>query len=77
MGNDPNMNDDDRMWQIEEQENNNDMIVVDGLIEHYNNLTLKTFYTLKFFLTQGKFSRTLMDNSKSTFQMTPYDHSRT
>ena len=58
MGNDPNMNEDDRMWLMEEQENNNDMIVVDGLIEHYNNLTLKTLYTLKFFLTHGKFSRT-------------------
>ena len=58
MGNDPNMDEDDRMWLMEEEENNNDMIVVDGLIEHYNNLTLKTFYTLKFFLTYGKFSRT-------------------
>ena len=62
MGNDPNMNEDDKMWLLEEQENNEDVIEVDGLIEHYNNLTLKSFYTLKFFLTQGKFSRTFNFN---------------
>ena len=37
-----------------ELEINDDIIEVDGLIEHYNNLTLKTLYTIKFFLKQGE-----------------------
>ena len=37
-----------------ELENNDDIIEVDGIIEHYNNLTLKTLYTIKFFLKQGE-----------------------
>ena len=55
MGNDPNMNEDDKMWLIEEEKNYNDVIEVNGLIEHYNNLTLKTLYTIKFFIAQGQF----------------------
>ena len=31
-----------------------DLIQVDGLFEHYDNLTLKTLYTMKFFLQEGK-----------------------
>ena len=38
---------------IEEKKYNDDIIEVGGLIEHYNNLTLKTLYTIKFFLEQG------------------------
>ena len=30
-----------------------DIILVDDLIEDYNNLTLKTLYTLKFFIEAG------------------------
>ena len=37
----------------EEEETYNDLIQADELIEHYNNLTLKTLYTLKFFLEKG------------------------
>ena len=37
----------------EEQETYNDLIQADELIESYNNLTLKTLYTLKFFLEKG------------------------
>ena len=37
----------------EEKETYNDLIQADELIEHYNNLTLKTLYTLKFFLEKG------------------------
>ena len=37
-----------------EIESNDDIIEVDGLIEHYNNLTLKTLHTIKFFLEQGE-----------------------
>ena len=30
-----------------------DLIVADELVEHYDNLTLKTLYTLKFFIEKG------------------------
>ena len=40
---------------LEEQKIHGDIIQVDGLVEHYNNLTLKTLYTLKFFLQSGKY----------------------
>ena len=30
-----------------------DIILVDDLVEHYDNLTLKTLYTLKFFIEAG------------------------
>ena len=39
---------------IEESNIHGDIILVDGLTEHYNFLTLKTLYTIKFFLKQGK-----------------------
>ena len=38
----------------EEQKTHGDIILVNGFVEHYNNLTLKTLYTLKFFLQTGK-----------------------
>ena len=31
-----------------------DIIQTDDLLEHYDNLTLKTLYTLKFFIHTGK-----------------------
>ena len=49
------MNSDQKMGLLQEQENKNDIIEVDGLIEHYDNLTLKTMYTIKFFLKNGNF----------------------
>ena len=36
-----------------EKETYNDLIQADELIEDYHNLTLKTLYTLKFFLEKG------------------------
>ena len=39
---------------FEERNTHGDIIQVNGLIEHYDNLTLKTLYTLKFFLRNGK-----------------------
>ena len=40
---------------LEERNTHGDIIQVDGLTEHYNNLTLKTLYTIKFFLQKGKY----------------------
>ena len=41
--------------QIEEEQNiHGDIIQINGFMEHYNNLTLKTLYTLKLFLQDGK-----------------------
>ena len=53
IGMDPSMNEDQRMRLLEEQKNKDDIIEVEGLIEHYDNLTLKTMYTIKFFLKSG------------------------
>ena len=38
---------------LDEQETHGDIIQIKGFLEHYNNLTLKTLYTLKFFLDKG------------------------
>ena len=38
---------------IKEQETYGDIIQVNNFVEHYTNLTLKTLYTLKFFLKKG------------------------
>ena len=54
MGQDPSLDEDEKSWLLEEQMNNDDIIEVGGLIEHYNNLTLKTLYTIKFFLEEGE-----------------------
>ena len=46
----------DEKLELQEEENlYGDLIRVDGLTENYNNLTLKTLYTLKFFLKNGQF----------------------
>ena len=46
----------DEKLELQEEDNfHGDLIRVDGLTEHYNNLTLKTLYTLKFFLKNGQF----------------------
>ena len=37
----------------EEHKKHSDLIMADDLLEHYNNLTLKTLYTLKFFIERG------------------------
>ena len=39
---------------FEERNTHGDIIQVNGLIEHYDNLTLKTLYTVKFFLNNGE-----------------------
>merc|ERR1712226_961716 len=44
------MNENQRMRLLEEQENKSGIIEVDGLIDTYQSLTLKTMYTIKFFL---------------------------
>ena len=54
MGQDPSLDEDEKSWLLEEKKYNDDIIEVGGLIEHYNNLTLKTLYTIKFFLKQGE-----------------------
>ena len=38
-----------------EQDTFGDIIQVDGLVDTYNNLTLKALYTLRFFLKTGKY----------------------
>ena len=40
---------------LEEQKIHEDIIQVKNFIEHYNNLTLKTLFTLKFFLDKGRY----------------------
>ena len=37
----------------EEEKAYNDLIQAEELVEHYDNLTLKTLYTLKFFIEKG------------------------
>ena len=61
------MNSDQKMGLLQEQENKNDIIEVDGLIEHYDNLTLKTMYTIKFFLKSGNFSLNILLRTYYTF----------
>ena len=39
----------------EEQKIHRDIVQINGFMEHYNNLTLKTLYTLKLFLKTGKY----------------------
>lgn len=41
---------------VEEQNKFGDIIRIDGLIEHYHNLTFKSLYTLKFFLDRKVFN---------------------
>ena len=48
------LSNDERYQTLTEQSTHGDIIEVGGLTEHYNNLTLKTLYTLKFFLQEGK-----------------------
>ena len=48
------LSNDERYQTLTEQSTYGDIIEVGGLTEHYNNLTLKTMYTLKFFLQEGK-----------------------
>ena len=37
----------------EETKNHSDLIMADELVESYHNLTLKTLYTIKFFIETG------------------------
>ena len=48
------LSNDEKYQTLNEQITHGDIIEVGGLNEHYNNLTLKTLYTLKFFLQDGK-----------------------
>ena len=43
---------------LEEQEKYGDIIQIEGLLEHYDNLTLKSLYAIKFFLEKSMFKRT-------------------
>ena len=54
LGTDEKINNNTKHELIEERNIHGDIIQVDGLTEHYNNLTLKTLYTIKFFLQKGK-----------------------
>ena len=56
LGADSKANNETKQKLLDERNTYGDIIEVDGLIEHYNNLTLKTLYTLKFFLQQGSFN---------------------
>ena len=38
---------------LEEQKYHGDIIQVNSFVEHYNNLTLKTLYSIKYFLQKG------------------------
>ena len=40
-----------------EKDSFGDIIQVDGLVDTYNNLTLKALYTLRFFLKTGKLDK--------------------
>ena len=44
----------------QEHEKYGDLIMAEELIEHYDNLTLKTLYTLKFFIEKGKKNHVLL-----------------
>ena len=55
LGMDENINNKTESKLLEERNTHGDIIQVDGLTEHYNNLTLKTLYTIKFFLQKGKY----------------------
>ena len=52
-GTEESLNNETRDKILEEQKNHGDIIQVNGFVEHYNNLTLKTLYTLKYFLQKG------------------------
>ena len=53
-GEEENTNTDIKTKIKEEQARHGDIIQINGFMEHYNNLTLKTLYTLKLFLKTGK-----------------------
>ena len=55
MGKDKNLRSDILPFLEEERKRYGDIIRVDGMIEHYHNLTLKSLYALKFFLTKDLF----------------------
>ena len=44
---------------LEEQERYGDIIQIEGLLEHYDNLTLKSLYAIKFFLEKTVFKTTV------------------
>ena len=44
----------DRILLQEEHDSYKDIIQIDSLIDSYNNLTLKSLFTLKFFLSKGR-----------------------
>ena len=50
LGNEGNLNNDTREHLSKEKLIHGDVIQVNGLVEHYNNLTLKSLYAIKFFL---------------------------
>ena len=54
LGMDSDINDDTEIKLLEERNTHGDIIQINGLTEHYDNLTLKTLYTLKFFLQNGE-----------------------
>ena len=53
IGSDTTYNADVRQKINEEHIKHSDLIMAHELIEHYDNLTLKTLYTLKFFIEEG------------------------
>ena len=54
-GTEENMKNETKIKLQEEQKAHGDIIHVNGFKESYNNLTLKTLYTLKFFLRNGEY----------------------
>ena len=55
LGMDEDINNETKHKLQQERNTHGDIIQVDGLIEHYDNLTLKTLYTIKFFLQKSKY----------------------
>ena len=51
MGKEVDLDPNDELLLVEERNRYNDIALVEGLIEHYHNLTLKSLYSLKLFLS--------------------------
>ena len=55
LGQDNDFGDEQEQKLLEEMHMYQDIVQINGLIEHYDNLTLKSLYSLKFFLTNDMF----------------------
>ena len=53
MGKEVGLDSNDKLLLVEERNKYNDIAMIEGLIEHYHNLTLKSLYSLKLFLNDA------------------------